>query len=117
MAIGHLTRRLGSRFELSAHGSRIRTTSLDEFSYTIDASDQMGGGTRLLLTPSLQLVADGSVVSCRRTGTSKHQPSASHATAAPFSGNRQRISCDGSGLQAVSVASEAAEAPAMAGPD
>ena len=78
VAIGHVTRRLGSRFELSAHGSRIRTTSLDEFSYTIDASDQIGGGTRLLLTPSLQLVADGSVVSYRRTGTSSRERDGSY---------------------------------------
>ncbi|HEU4935545.1 MAG TPA: hypothetical protein VFT39_03760 [Vicinamibacterales bacterium] len=78
VAIGHITRRLGSRFEISGHGSRIRTTSLDEFSYTIDASDQVGGATRVLLIPSLQFVADGSIVSYRRTGTSSHERDGSY---------------------------------------
>jgi len=78
LAIGHVTRRLGSRFEISGHGSRIRTTSLDEFSYTIDASDQVGGGTRVGLIPSLQLVADGSLVSYRRTGTSSRERDGSY---------------------------------------
>jgi len=78
VAIGHVTRRLGSRFEVSGHGSSIRTTSLDEFSYTIDASDQVGGGTRVLLFPSLQLVADGSVVEFRRTGTSSRERDGSY---------------------------------------
>jgi sporulation related protein len=78
VAIGHITRRLGARVEVSAHGSRVRTTSLDEFSYTIDASDQAGGGTRMLLTPSLQFVADGSVVSYRRTGTSSRESDGSY---------------------------------------
>ncbi len=78
VAIGHVTRRLGSRFEISGHGSRIRTTSLDEFSYTIDATDQIGGGTRVLLSPSLQFVADGSVVSYRRTGTPSRERDGSY---------------------------------------
>jgi len=78
VAIGHVARRLGSRFEITAHGSRVRTTSLDEFTYTIDASDQAGGGTRVLLTPSLQLVADGSIVSYRRVGTSSRERDGSY---------------------------------------
>jgi hypothetical protein len=78
LAIGHLTRRLNPRVEISARGSRVRTASLDEFSYTIDASDQMGGGARVLLTPSLQLVADGSLVSYRRTGTSSRERDGSY---------------------------------------
>ncbi len=80
VAIGNIARRLGSRFELSAHGSRVRTTSLDEFSYTIDASDQAGGGARVLLTPSVQFVADGSIVSYRRTGTSSRERDGSYIT-------------------------------------
>ena len=78
LAIGHLTRRLGSRVEVSGRGSRIRTSSLDEFTYTIDASDQVGSGVRVLLTPSLQLIADGSVVSYRRTGTSSRERDGSY---------------------------------------
>jgi sporulation related protein len=78
VAMGHIARRLGSRFEITAHGSRVRTTSLDEFTYTIDASDQAGGGTRVLVTPSLQLVADGSIVSYRRVGTSARERDGSY---------------------------------------
>ena len=56
------------RLELSARASRIRTTDLKEFTYTIAASDQAGGGAEDRLTPELQLVADGSVVSYQRVG-------------------------------------------------
>ncbi len=78
LAIGHLTRRLGSRVEVSGRGSRIRTSSLGEFTYTIDASDQIGSGVRVLLTPSLQVIADGSLVSYRRTGTSSRERDGSY---------------------------------------
>jgi cell division septation protein DedD len=69
LGIVHSTHRFGRRLEVGARGSRVRTSSLDEFSYTIDASDQAGGGARFLLTSSVQLVADASLVSYRRTGT------------------------------------------------
>ena len=72
-AIGYLTHRLAPRLEISGRASRVRTSSLDEFSYTIDASDQVGGGARAWLTSSLQLVGDGSFVSYRRTGTSTRE--------------------------------------------
>ncbi len=69
LGIVHSTHRSGRRLEVSARASRVRTSSLEEFSYTIDASDQAGGGARFVLTPSVQLVADASLVSYRRTGT------------------------------------------------
>ena len=78
LAIAHVTHRLGTSLELTARGSRIRTSSLREFSYTIDAGDQVGGGARLSLTPTLQLVADGSLVSYRRTGTSSREHDGSY---------------------------------------
>lgn len=96
VAIGHLTRRLGGRFEISAHGSRIRTSSLDEFSYTIDASDQAGGGMRVLLTPSLQLVADGSIVSYRRTGTASRERDGSYMGGLNWLHSRGWIQVNGS---------------------
>ncbi len=74
----HLTHRAMRNLELSGRASRVRTSSLDEFSYTIDASDQVGGGARYLLTPSLQLVADGSVVSYRRVGTTTRERDGSY---------------------------------------
>lgn len=76
----HSTHRFGPSLEVSARGSRVRTSSLDEFSYTIDASDQAGGGARLALTPSVQLVADGSLVSYRRTGTTSRERDGSYLT-------------------------------------
>ena len=78
LGIVHTTRRIGRKIEVSAHGSRVRTSSLDEFSYTVDASDQAGGGARVLLTPSLQLVGEGSAVSYRRTGTTTQERDGSY---------------------------------------
>ena len=51
---------------MSARASRIRTGDLGEFTYTIAASDQAGGGVRYVVTPSIQVIADGAVVSYRR---------------------------------------------------
>ena len=59
-----------SRLQLTARGSRVRTTNLKEFTRTIDASDQGGGGFKLSVTPSLQLVGDGAYVRYRATGSS-----------------------------------------------
>jgi cell division septation protein DedD len=59
--------------DFTARASRIRTWTLKEFSYTIDASDQAGGGARLAVTSSLQLVADGSLVSYRRAGKAERE--------------------------------------------
>jgi hypothetical protein len=66
LAVARVTHRATSRLELNARGSRVRTSSLREFSYTIDSGDQIGGGAKLAVTPTLQLVADGSFVSFRR---------------------------------------------------
>lgn len=78
LGIVHVTRRPSTKLELSARGSLVRTTSLDEFTYTIDASDQAGGAARYLLTPSLQLVADASIVWYRRTGTTSRERDGSY---------------------------------------
>ena len=39
------------RLQLTARGSRVRTTDLKEFPHTIDDSDQAGGGMRFIVTP------------------------------------------------------------------
>ena len=78
LGIVHSTRRIGRNLELSARGSRVRTSSLDEFSYTIDDGDQAGGGARFQLTPSVQLVGEGSLVSYRRTGTTSRERDGSY---------------------------------------
>ena len=54
------------RLDLSTRVSRVRTRDLAEFDYSIAASDEGGLGARLILTPAIHLVADGSVVSYRR---------------------------------------------------
>jgi hypothetical protein len=78
LAIGHVTRRLGSRFEISGHGSRIRT-NLTRRVQLHDRCERSGrSGTRVGVDPSLQLVADGSLVSYRRTGTSSRERDGSY---------------------------------------
>jgi hypothetical protein len=59
------------RIQLTARASRVRTTNLKEFSRTIDASDQAGGGMKFVITPSFHLVADGAFVRYRATGAAK----------------------------------------------
>jgi cell division septation protein DedD len=66
---GRAAHRASDRFDLSARGSRIRTDDLDEFTYSIAASDQAGGGMRYAVTSSVQVIADGSVVWYRRAGS------------------------------------------------
>ncbi len=78
IGVARLTHRLWPALELSARASRVRTSSLREFSYTIDAGDQVGGGAKLALTSSLQLVADGSLVSYRRTGATARERDGSY---------------------------------------
>jgi len=78
LAVARVTHRATSRLELNARGSRVRTSSLKEFSYTIDSGDQVGGGAKLALTPSLQLVADGSFVSYRRSAATARERDGSY---------------------------------------
>ena len=66
---GRAAHRVSERLDVSARASRIRTENLAEYTYTIAASDQAGGGARYIMTPALQLIADGSVVSYRRAGS------------------------------------------------
>lgn len=77
LGTARITHRAGERLELSARASRVRTTNLKEFGYAIAASDQAGGGVRLWLTPSIQMAADASVVSYRRSGTDMRERDAS----------------------------------------
>jgi cell division septation protein DedD len=69
--------RATSWLEVSARASRVRTDNLKEFSYSIAASDQVGGGVKLTLTPSIYVVGDGSYVSYRRIGTETRERDAS----------------------------------------
>ena len=68
LALGRFSRQLTGRVEVTARGSHVRTGNMKEFPRTIDASDQAGGGVRVLLTPSMHLIADGTFVHYRATG-------------------------------------------------
>ncbi len=70
---GRAAHHASDRLDVSARGSRIRTSDLDEFSYSIAASDQAGGGVRYAVTPSIQMIADGSVVWYRRVGSTARE--------------------------------------------
>jgi cell division septation protein DedD len=54
------------RVEVLGRVSRIRTSDLREFSFSIADSKQAGGGVRVIALPSVQLVADASFVEYRR---------------------------------------------------
>jgi cell division septation protein DedD len=82
LALFRATHRPIPALDFTVRASRIRTWTLKEFSYTIDASDQAGGGARLAVTPSLQLIADGSLVSYRRAGTTERDQDGSFVTGA-----------------------------------
>jgi hypothetical protein len=73
LTLGRLTHRIGEKLDVTIRGSHIRTEDLQEFGFTIAASDQAGGGVRYLVTPSLHLIADGSVVWYRRAGTTDQE--------------------------------------------
>lgn len=78
------THKFGDWLEVGARASRIRTRSLKEFSFSIDASDQAGGGAKVWVTPELQLVADASVVSFRRAGASAYERDVSYIAGASW---------------------------------
>ena len=70
---GRVTRHASDRLDVSARASRIRTHDLAEYTSTIAASDQAGGGVRFVVTPSIQVIGDGAVVSYRRAGSTTHE--------------------------------------------
>ena len=78
------THRPTERLEVSARVSRIRTSSLREFSYTVDASDQAGGGATFRVTPAVQVVADASLVTYRRPGLTAWERDGSYMTGASW---------------------------------
>lgn len=70
---GRATHRAGDRLDLNARASRVRNEDLGEYTYTIAASDQAGTGLRYVVTPSIQVIADGGVVSYRRAGSTTQE--------------------------------------------
>jgi cell division septation protein DedD len=82
LALARMTYRQSARVQLNARAARVRTSNLKEFAKLIDASEQAGGGTRFLLTPSIHLVADGSFVRYRATGAAATVDDVSYVTGA-----------------------------------
>ena len=62
--------------EVNARASRIRTTNVREFNFTIASSDQAAAGARVTAGP-LQFIADGGIVSYRRVGSDERVRDAS----------------------------------------
>jgi cell division septation protein DedD len=58
--------RATDRLEVVGRASRLRTSGLKEFSFSIADSRQAASGVRFALTPDVQLIADGAMVSYRR---------------------------------------------------
>jgi cell division septation protein DedD len=99
LALARASYRPSARLQLNARTARVRTSDVKEFARTIDASEQAGGGTRFLLTPSIHLVADGSFVRYRATGAPASLNDISYLTGAHvllsrgwFQINRSRFS-------------------------
>ena len=76
--VGHLTHRVTRRLEITAHVSRVRTSDLEEFSYTIRSGDEAGAGLRYQFTPTWRVVADAGMTSYQRRDATEteHGPSA-----------------------------------------
>ena len=62
--------RVSERVELLGRASRIRTSGLSEFTFSIADSRQAGGGVRIALTPSIDLIGDAAAVQYRRRDAS-----------------------------------------------
>ena len=56
----------GPRVDILGRISRIQTSSLREFAFNIADGKQAGGGVRVAVSPSIQVIGDGSYVQYRR---------------------------------------------------
>jgi len=70
LAIARVTYQASDRYLFNGRAARTRTWDLEEFARTVDASDQSGLGARIVASPVLQFVVDGSYVHYRATGAS-----------------------------------------------
>ncbi len=75
---GRLVHRISGRLEVTAHASRVRTSDLQEFNYTIRSGDEAGAGLRFQITPTWRLTADAGMTSYQRRDSTvtEHGPSA-----------------------------------------
>jgi cell division septation protein DedD len=77
LATARVTHRFSPHLEVQGRASDVRTRGLKELGFSIASSRQAGGGATLMLTPAIQLVGDGSIVSYRREGTNETRRDAS----------------------------------------
>jgi hypothetical protein len=60
-----------ARWVINARAGRTRTSNIHEFTRTVDASQQAGGGVRFIPAPWIQFVGDASYVRYRATGAER----------------------------------------------
>ena len=70
--------KIADRLDVLGRVSRIQTSGLREFTFDIADSRQAGGGLRFALTPSVQLIGDGSFVLYRRLDSNEQIRDASY---------------------------------------
>ena len=78
------TYKVNDRLDVLGRISRIQTSDLREFSFTMTDSKQAGGGIRFILVPAVQLIADGSYLQYRRVDSPVHVADGSFLTGANF---------------------------------
>ena len=71
VALARLTFKADDHWIVNARAARTRTSNVAEFTRTVDASQQAGGGARWEPVPAIQFVADGSYVQFRATGAAR----------------------------------------------
>jgi cell division septation protein DedD len=71
LGLARVTFEPNPRWTLNTRAARTRTSNVLEFTRSVDASEQAGGGARYVLTPSIHLVADASYVEFRATGATE----------------------------------------------
>lgn len=78
LLVGRFTEKVNNRLEITAHASRVRTTDLGQFTYTMRSSEEAGAGVRYRLTPTWRVVADAGMTSYQRRDSTQaeHGPSA-----------------------------------------
>jgi cell division septation protein DedD len=73
IALGRVSYKATDGLDLSTRASRVRTGDLKEYRSTIEESDQGSVAARWIVTPALQLVGDGGIVSYRRRGAATRE--------------------------------------------
>ncbi|HXW07309.1 MAG TPA: SPOR domain-containing protein [Vicinamibacterales bacterium] len=95
LALGRVTHQFSPSVDASVRASRVRTGSLGEYAYSIEASDQIGGGLRYAVTSDVQLIADATLVSYRRRGAPQRERDGSGLVGVHWLHGRGWVQLDG----------------------